>query len=84
MSTSRSGTYNIELKRVAEELQLGSAGNFEDMIVQHCLTRLRDWAAVHGTPPTLSELADGFAASLDVSITEVHTEEEIDAVLGKE
>ena len=84
MSRSRNGTYDLELKRVAEELQLGSAGNFEDMIVQHCLTRLRSWVAAHGAPPTLSDLADGFAASLDLSITEVHTEEEIDAVLGEE
>ena len=35
MSRSRNGTYDLELKRVAEELQLGSVGNFEDMIVQH-------------------------------------------------
>ena len=66
MSRARNGTYDLELKRVAEELQLGSAGNFEDMIVQHCLTRLRAWVTAHGTPPTLNDLADGFAASLDL------------------
>lgn len=84
MSSSRNGTYDLELKRVAGDLQLGSAGNYEDMIVQHCLARLRAWVAAHGTPQTLSELAAEFAASLDMSFTEVHTEEEIDAVLVKE
>ena len=84
MSRTRNGNYDLELKRVAKVLRLGSAGNFEDMIVHHCLERLRAWVAAHGTPPTLSELADEFAASLDLSITEVHTEEEIDAVLGEE
>ncbi len=67
MSRTRNGTYELELKRVAEELRLGSAGNFEDMIVQHCLKRLQAWVAAHGTPPTLSDLADGFAVSLDLS-----------------
>ena len=83
MSRTRNGTYDLELKRVAEELRLGAAGNFEDMIVQHCLTRLRAWVAVHGTPSTLSDLAKGFAASLDLRITEVRTEDDIDAVLGE-
>ena len=83
MSRTRTGTYDLELKRVAEELRLGSAGNFEDMIVQHCLTRLRAWVAAHGTPPTLSALANGIAASLDLRITEVRTEDDIDAVLGE-
>ena len=84
MSRTRNGTYELELKRVAEELRLGPAGNFEDMIVRHCLERLQAWVAAHGTPSTLSDLADEFAASLDLSITEVHTEEEIDAALGEE
>ena len=81
MSRTRNGTYELELKRVAKELRLGSAGNYEDMIVHHCVTRLRAWVAAHGTPPTLSDLADGFAASLDLLITEVRTEDDIDAVL---
>ena len=81
MSRTRDGTYELELKRVAEELRLGSVGNFEDMIVQHCLTRLRAWVAAHGTSPTLSDLANGFAASLDLRITEVRSEDDIDAVL---
>ena len=81
MSRTRNSNYELELKRVARELGLGSAGNLEDMIVRHCLERLRNWVAAHGTPPTLGDLADRFAASLDLSITEVHTEEEIDAVL---
>lgn len=84
MSRTRKGNYQLELKRIAEELRLGSAGNFEDMIVQHCLERLRAWVAAHGTPPTLSELANEFAASLDLSITVVHTEEQVDAVLAEE
>ena len=83
MSRTRNGNYELELKRVAKELRLGSAGNFEDMIVQHCLTRLRAWLAAHGTPPSLSDLADGFAASLDLRITEVRTEDDIDAILGE-
>ena len=83
MSRTRNGTYEMELKRVAKELRLSSAGNYEDMIVQHCLARLRAWVAAHGTPPTLSDLADGFAASLDLQITEVRTEDEIDDVLGE-
>ena len=81
MSRTRNGTYELELKRVAKELRLGSAGNYEDMIVHHCLMRLRAWVAAHGTPPSLSDLADGFAASLDLLITEVRTEDDIDAVL---
>ena len=81
MSRTQNNDYELELKRVARELGLGSAGNLEDMIVRHCLERLRAWVAAHGTPPTLSDLADEFAASLDLHITEVHTEEEIDAVL---
>ena len=83
MSRMRKGSYELELRRVAEELRLSSAGNFEDMIVQHCLARLRAWVAAHGTPPTLSDLANGFAASLDLQITEVRTEDEIDALLGE-
>ena len=81
MNRTWNGAYELELKRVAEELHLGPAGNFEDMIVQHCLKRLQDWVAAHGNPPTLSDLADGFAASLDLRITEVRSEEGIDAVL---
>lgn len=81
MSRTQNGNYELELKRVARELGLGPAGNLEDLIVRHCLERLRDWVAAHGTPPTLSDLADEFAASLDLRITEVRTEEEIDAVL---
>ena len=83
MSSTRNGTYELELERVAKELRLGSAGNFEDMIVQHCLARLRAWVAAHGTPSTLSDLADGFAASLDLQITEVRSEDEIDGVLAE-
>ena len=78
---NRNGAYELELRRVAEELCLGPAGNFEDMIVQHCLTSLRAWVAAHGTPPTLSDLANGFAASLDLRVTEVFTEDNIDVVL---
>ena len=81
MNRIQSGAYELELKRVAEELRLGSAGNFEDMIVEHCLERLRAWVAAHGTPRTLSDLANEFAASLDMRITEVRTEDDIDAVL---
>ena len=73
--------YELELKRVAKELCLGPTGNFEDMIVEHCLSRLRAWVAAHGTPQTLSQLANEFAASLDMQITEVRTEDDIDAVL---
>ena len=81
MTGIRDGGYEFELRRVAEELRLGSSGNFEDMIVEHCLVRLRTWVAAHGTPPTLSDLANEFAASLDLRITEVRTEDDIDAVL---
>ena len=81
MSRTQNSNYELELKRVAGALGLGPAANLEDMIVRHCLERLRDWVAAHGTPPTLSDLADEFAASLDLRITEVRTEEEIDAVL---
>ena len=83
MSRIRDGGYEFELKRVAEELRLGPTGNFEDMIVEHCLGRLRAWVAAHGTPPTLSDLANEFAASLDLRITEVRTEDDIDAVLDE-
>ena len=81
MSRFRDGGYEFELKRVAKELGLGPTGNFEDMIVEHCLARLRAWVAVHGIPQTLSELANEFAASLDLRITEIRTEDDIDAVL---
>ena len=83
MSRIRDGGYEFELKRVAEELRLGPTGNFQDMIVEHCLGRLRAWVAAHGTPPTLSDLANEFAASLDLRITEVRTEDDIDAVLDE-
>ena len=81
MSKTRNAGYELELKRVANELSLGSTGNFEDMIVKHCLARLRAWVAVHGTPRNLSELANEFATSLDMRVTEVRTETDIDAVL---
>ena len=81
MSRFRDGGYELELKRVAQELCLGPNSNFEDMIVEHCLSRLRAWVAAHGTPQTLSQLANEFAASLDMQITEVRTEDDIDAVL---
>ena len=81
LSRTRNGAYESELKRVANELRLRPTGNFEDMIVEHCLSRLRTWVAAHGTPRTLSELANEFAASLDLRITEVRTEGDIDAVL---
>ena len=81
MNRFQDGGYGVELKRVAQELSLGSTGNFEDMIVEHCLARLRAWVAAHGTPQTLSQLANEFAASLDMQITEVRTEADIDTVL---
>ena len=83
MSRIRKGVYELELKRVAKELRLAPTGNFEDMIVEHCLGRLRAWVAAHGTPRTLSELANEFAASLNMQITEVRTKDDIDAVLGE-
>ena len=73
--------YELELNRVAEELDLGPTDNIEGMIIEHCLALLRGWVAVHGTPETLTELANEFAASLNLLITEVHTEADIDAVL---
>ena len=81
MSRSPKVGYEKELRRVANELSLGSTGNFENMIVEHCLARLRAWVAVHGTPSNLSELVKEFAASLDMRITEVRTESDIDAAL---
>ena len=81
MNRTRNGTYELELKRVAKELRLDPTGNIEDMIVHHCLTLLRTWVDAHGAPSTLSDLADGFAASLDLRITEVRTEDDIDEVL---
>ena len=81
MSRIRNYGYELELERVAKELRLDPTGNFEDMIVEHCLGRLRAWVAAHGTPATLSELANEFAASLDMQITEVRTEDDIDAIL---
>ena len=81
MSRIRNDVYELELKRVAKELRLGQTGNFEDMIIEHCLVRLRAWVVAHGDPRTLSELANEFAASLDMRITEVRTEADINAVL---
>ena len=81
MSRFRDGGYEFELKRVAKELCLIPTGNFEDMIVEHCLARLRAWVDAHGTPQTLSQLANEFAASLDMQITEVRTEDDINAAL---
>ncbi|MDE0077735.1 MAG: hypothetical protein OXO50_09460 [Caldilineaceae bacterium] len=81
MNRDWNGLYELELNRVAEELGLGRTDNVEDMIIEHCLARLRAWVAAHGIPETLSELANGFAASLDLRITEVRTEADIDAVL---
>ena len=81
MSRFRNHDYELELMRVAKDLQLGPDGKFEDMIVEHCLGRLRAWVAAHGTPQTLSELAKEFAASLDMQITEIRTEDDIDSVL---
>ena len=81
MSMNRSGVYESELRRVAEELHLGPTGNFEDTIIEHCLGRLRSWVAAHGRPETLSDLADEFAASLNMRIAEVRDEDDIDAVV---
>ena len=81
MSRDWNSDYELELNCVAKELGLGRTDNVEDRIIEHCLALLRDWVAVHGTPETLSELANGFAASLDLLITEVRTETDIDAVL---
>lgn len=81
MNRDWNGLYELELNRVAKELGLGRTDNIESMIIEHCLARLRVWVAVHGTPETLTELANGFAASLDLRITEVRTEADIDAVL---
>ena len=81
MSRDWNRDYELELNRVAKELRLGRTDNVEGMIIEHCLARLRVWVAVHGTPETLTELANGFAASLDLRITEVRTEADIDAVL---
>lgn len=81
MSREWNRDYEIELNRVAKELGLGRTDDVEDMIIEHCLARLRDWVNAHGTPETLSELANEFAASLDLLITEVRTEADIDEVL---
>lgn len=81
MSRDWNRDYDLELNRVAEELGLGRTDNVEGMIIEHCLARLREWVDAHGTPETLSQLANGFAASLNLLITEVRTEADIDAVL---
>ena len=81
MKRDWNGLYELELNRVAKELGLRRTDNVEGMIIEHCLARLRDWVAAYGTPETLSELANEFAALLDLRITEVRTESDIDAVL---
>ena len=81
MSRDWNRDYELELNRVAKELRLGRTDKVEGMIIEHCLALLRGWVAVHGTPETLTELANEFAASLNLLITEVHTEADIDAVL---
>ena len=81
MNRDWNGLYELELNRVAKELGLGRTDNVEGMIIEHCLACLRAWVAAHGTPETLSELANGFAAALNLLITEVRTEADIDAVL---
>ena len=81
MNKAQDGLYEIELRRVANQLDLGRTGNIEDKIIGHCLERLRSWVAVHGEPQTLSELATEFATSLDMRITEVRNQDDIDAIL---
>ena len=58
MNKAQDGLYEIELRRVASQLDLGRTGNIEDKIIGHCLERLRSWVAVHGEPQTLSDLRD--------------------------
>ena len=81
MSRIQNVLYENELRRVAGQLGLGRNGNIEDKIIGHCLERLQSWVAVHGTPPTLSALATEFATSLDMRITEVRNQDDIDAIL---
>ena len=83
MNKAQDGLYEIELRRVASRLDLGRTGNIEDKIIGHCLECLRSWVAVHGEPQTLSDLATEFATSLDMRITEVRNQDDIDASLAQ-
>ena len=81
MNRSQDGVYQEELKSVAKKLGLGRTGNIENRIIGHCLERLRSWVGTHGKPQTLTDLAIEFATSLDMRITEVRSQADIDAIL---
>lgn len=80
MNRAQDGAYEAELKRVARQLDLARTGDIEARIIGHCLQRLRSWVAVHGKPRTLSDLANAFATSLDMQISEVRNHADIDAI----
>lgn len=83
MNRRQREAYQIELKRVTKHLGLAQTGDLEDAIIAHCLNQLREWAVAYGNPDTLSELADHFATSLGMQLTEVRGQEDIDALLGQ-
>ena len=83
MSRVDDALYEVELKRVAGQLGLVRTGNIEGKIIGHCVERLRSWVSVHGKPETLSDLVTEFATSLDMRITEVRDQDDIDAILDE-
>ena len=74
-------TYELELRRVADQLGLSRSVDLEDAIIRHCLDQFRGWLSSYGEFEALSDVVDDFATSLDMRLEEVHSPADIETLL---
>ena len=78
MNRQNKAAYIREAQSAAERLGLPSHGPYADMgIVDYCQRKVSDLVAKHGLPETVAELLERMAATLDVEIVEIHSEEDL-------
>ena len=75
--------YQAQLRGAARSLGLEQVGDLEHAIIEHCLTKLREWVVVHDKPETLSQLVIGFATSLDMRFEEVRGQADMASLLDR-
>ena len=83
MTKDERAAYQLELRGAAKRLGLSSRGDIEARIVQHLTERVRGWMGAHGQPDNLGDLLELVATSLDLEIVEIHSDDDLDALLER-
>jgi hypothetical protein len=78
MTKAERDVYNKELRKVAKCLGLTQRGDLEGTIVQYCKNEVEKLGGVYGTSQTLSDLLAQVTTSLDLEVTEVYDDSDLE------